>query len=135
MWLSMLRTQLVSMRIRVQSLASISGLRTWCCCKLLCKSQMQLGSCAAVAVAQAGSCGSHLIPSLGTSICQRCSPKKKITMTHFRSFLMAHWVTDLELLLWQFCSLLWRRFDPWPRHFHMPSVGQEKKKLKNQKIS
>ena len=30
LWLSGLRTQLVSMRMRVRSLASLSGLRIWC---------------------------------------------------------------------------------------------------------
>ena len=42
MWLSRLRTQAVSVRGRVQSLASLSGLRTQHCCKLWCRSQMQL---------------------------------------------------------------------------------------------
>ena len=37
---------------------------------------MQLGSRVAVAVAVAGSCSSDVIPSLGTSICHGCSPKK-----------------------------------------------------------
>ena len=45
-----LRTQLVSMRMRVRSLASISGLRIPCCHKLLCMSQMWLGSGIAMAV-------------------------------------------------------------------------------------
>ena len=34
----------------VRSLASLSGLRIWCCCELWCRSQMLLGSCIAVAV-------------------------------------------------------------------------------------
>ena len=38
---------------------------------------MQLISDVAVAVVQPGSCSSYLSPSLGTSICQRCDPKKK----------------------------------------------------------
>ena len=40
---------------------------------------MQLGSCitVAVAVAQAGSCSSDLTPSLETSICCGCGPKKQ----------------------------------------------------------
>ena len=50
LWLRGLRTQLVSMRMRVQSLAWISGLKILCCCKLWCRSQMQLGSGVAVAV-------------------------------------------------------------------------------------
>ena len=55
----------VSMRMQVQSLASLSGLRIWCCCELQHRSQMQLGSGVAAAAA------------LGTSICHRCGPKKK----------------------------------------------------------
>ena len=38
---------------------------------------MSLGSGFAVAVAQAGSYSSDLTPSLGTSICCTCSPKKQ----------------------------------------------------------
>ena len=37
LWLSRLRTQIVSMRIRVQSLASLSGLRIWHCRELWCR--------------------------------------------------------------------------------------------------
>ena len=54
------------------TLASLSGLRIWHCCKLQHKSQIQLRSCVAVA----GSCSSDLTPSPGTSICCRCDPKK-----------------------------------------------------------
>ena len=35
-----------------------------------------LGSCTAMAVAQAGSCSSNWTPGLGTSICHRFGPKK-----------------------------------------------------------
>ena len=42
---------------------------------------MQLGSRIAVAVAVAGSHSSDLTPSLGTSICHGCSPKKQKTKT------------------------------------------------------
>ena len=38
---------------------------------------MQLGSGVAVAVAEASRCTSNLTPSLGTSICHGCSPKKQ----------------------------------------------------------
>ena len=44
------RTQLESMRLQIQSLASLSGLRMCCCCELWCSLQMQLGSCVAMAV-------------------------------------------------------------------------------------
>ena len=49
LWFSGLRTRLVSMRIWVQSLAWISGLRIQCCLEPWCRSQMQLRSRAAVA--------------------------------------------------------------------------------------
>ena len=58
---------MVSVRMWVQSLALLSGLRIWRCGKLLCRSQMQLGSGIAEAVT----------PSLGTSICRGCDLKKK----------------------------------------------------------
>ena len=51
LWLSWLRTQLVAMRIGVRFLASLSGLRIQWCCKLWHRSQMQLGSGVAMAVA------------------------------------------------------------------------------------
>ena len=62
--------RLVSMRMRVRSLASLK------CYELWCRSQTQLESCIDVAVVQAGSCSSDLIPSLGTSIGFGCGPKK-----------------------------------------------------------
>ena len=42
---------IVSMKMWVQSLASLSGLRIWCCCKLWHRLQMRLGSSVAMAVA------------------------------------------------------------------------------------
>ena len=42
-WLSRLRTQLVSMRMQVRSLASLIGLRIQCGHELWCRSQMRLG--------------------------------------------------------------------------------------------
>ena len=48
------RIRLGAMRLRVPSLASLSGLRIWCCRELWCRSQMRLGSHMAVAVAVAG---------------------------------------------------------------------------------
>ena len=52
-------------------------LRIRCCRELWCRSQARLGSGVAVAVVEAGRCSSHSIPSLGTSTCRRCGPKKK----------------------------------------------------------
>ena len=65
LWLSGLRTQLVAMRMQVQSLASLSGLRVWHCHKLQRRSQMLLRSSIAVAVVQAGSCSSNSTPQPG----------------------------------------------------------------------
>ena len=46
-----LKSDIVSRRMWVQSLALLSGLRIWHCCKLQCRSQVQLRSGVAVAVA------------------------------------------------------------------------------------
>ena len=54
----------------------LSELRILHCHELWCRLQTWLGSHIVVAVAQASSCSSDLTPSLGTSICHRCSPKK-----------------------------------------------------------
>ena len=67
--------QLRTMRLRVQSLDSLSGLGIQRCSELWCRSQMWLRSSVAAAVAQAGSCRSNSTPSLGTSILHRRSPK------------------------------------------------------------
>ena len=58
------RTRLVFMRMQVQSLASLRGLRIWHCHKLWHRLQKRLGS----AVAVAGSCSFNFTPSLGTSM-------------------------------------------------------------------
>ena len=68
LWLSRLQTQLVSMRIWVQSLASLSGLMIGLCRKLQCRLQTQLRS--------GSSCSSDLTSSLGTSICHKHGHKK-----------------------------------------------------------
>ena len=67
---------LVSMGMQVWSLALPSGLGIWHCCELWWRSQMWLGSCIAVVV-YAGSYSSDSTPSLGTSICWGCGPKKQ----------------------------------------------------------
>ena len=76
LWLSRLRTRLVSTRMWVRSLALLSGLRIQCCHELWWRLQMWLRSRVTVAVMQAGSYKSDLTPSLGTSICCGCGPKK-----------------------------------------------------------
>ena len=71
------RIQLGTMKLWVRSLVLLSGLRIQHCRELWCRSQTLLGSCVAVAVAEASSYSSNQTPSLGTSICQGCSPKKQ----------------------------------------------------------
>ena len=61
-------TQLVFM-----ALLSESGIQ--CCHELWYR--LQMGSGIAVVVAQASSCSSDSTPSLGTSMCHGCGPKKQ----------------------------------------------------------
>ena len=64
------------MRLWIRSLALLSGLRIRSCCELWCRSQTWLGCGIAVALVEAGSYSFDLTPSLGTSTCRKCSPKK-----------------------------------------------------------
>ena len=86
-WLSGNEHQLVFMRMRVRSLASLSVLRIQGCHELWCRSQMQLRSQVAVVAVKASGNSSDLTPSLGTSICHGCGPKNKIIKNFFISFL------------------------------------------------
>ena len=72
-----LKTQLATMKIQVLSLASLSGLRIQRFPEPWYRSQTQLRS--GVAVAVAGSCSSNLTLSLRISTCHRCDPKKEKT--------------------------------------------------------
>ena len=71
--------RLGTVKLRVPSLASLSGLGIRPCCELWYRSWTQLGSDVAVAVVEAGSCSSNWTPSLGTSICHGWVPKKTKT--------------------------------------------------------
>ena len=70
------QTRLGMMRLRIRSLALLTGLRIWGCRELWCRSQMQLRSGIALALAQASSYSSYWTPSLGTSICSGHGPEK-----------------------------------------------------------
>ena len=49
-----------------------------------------------MAVVQAGSCSSDSTSSLGTSVCYRCSPKKKLLKKSIIGVpVMAQWLTNL----------------------------------------
>ena len=71
------RIRLVSMRTQLRSLASLNGSGIRRCRELWCRSQTWLGSRVAVAGVYTSSCSSDSTPSLGTSMCCRCDPKKK----------------------------------------------------------
>ena len=77
LWLTFyIKTQLVSTRMQVWSLAYLSGLRICHCHKLWHRSQMmQLGS--GVAVVWADSCSSHSTPILWTSCATSAARKRK----------------------------------------------------------
>ena len=65
------------MRMWVWYLASLIGLRIQHCHKLWYRLQTRLRSHFAVAVMQVSSCSSSLTPSLGSSTCCTCVPKKQ----------------------------------------------------------
>ena len=70
------KQNLTSIHEDTDSIPGLGGLRIWHCRGLWCWSQMWLGSHIAVAVAQAGRYSCDSTPSLGTSICRGCGPKK-----------------------------------------------------------
>ena len=88
--------------MRVQSLALLSGLSIRRCGELRCRSQTRLRSHIAVAVVQASSYSSDYTPSLGTSICRRCSPKKTKENEEKKR-------KDVGRSFWPFPCLLWSR--------------------------
>ena len=64
------------MRMQVQSLASLNGLRIPSCHELGCRFQKRLRSGVAVAEMQASGYSSDSTSSLGTSICYGAAPKR-----------------------------------------------------------
>ena len=50
-------------------------------------------------------------------------------------FSVAQRVKDLVFLLQSLDSLLWHRFDLWPRNFHMPQEQGEKKRREREKLA
>ena len=68
---------LLSMRMWVHSLASLSGLGIRRCHELWCRLQTWLGSSVGCGCGVGRSHSCDLTLSLGTSICHRCGPKKQ----------------------------------------------------------
>ena len=86
------------MKMQVQSLALLSGLRIWHCCKLWCRSKMWLRSQNAVAVSLASNCSSNSTPSLWPSMCCRCGPKEKKKKKKKKSLLkLPLWCNGLRI--------------------------------------
>ena len=97
-----LQTELVSMRLWVRSLALLSGLKIQHCRELWYRPQTRLGSHIVVTVAEASSCSSNLIPSLGTFICCRC----RLFFFFFKKrFFVSRWVLLLLLFFTIFSPL------------------------------
>ena len=100
------RIQLVSMRMWVRSLASLTGLGIYHCSDLWCRLQMRLRSGVAVTVVKASSCSSDSTPSLGNSIC--CGKKKqkkkkkkgRITKPQICGYVWVDVIPGRELLLY-----------------------------------
>jgi len=84
-----------SARVGNPRLALLSGLRIRCGCELWCRLQTRLGSGIAVALAQAGGYSSDSTPSLGTSICCGCGPRKDKKQTNKKNFWKEHIVQIL----------------------------------------
>ena len=80
--------------------------------------------------------GISIIPSTLQAIMDcKTRFKQKLSseeMDNRNSFLV-QWVKDLVLSMQQLGLLLWHKFDPWPRNFHMPQVWPKKKKKKERK--
>ena len=97
------------MRMRIHSLALLSGLRIWRYHELSCRSKIRLRSRIAVAVKWARSYRSHLTPSLGTCICHRCGPKK--TKAYIYTYILIYIIWPLNNMgLNCMCSLICRYF-------------------------
>ena len=84
-------------RSRVLSLASLSGSRIQHYHELWCRLQTRLRPGIAVAVAQASGYSSDQTPSLGTSMCPRCGPKKTKKINK---------INKIKQSLWEFLSWL-----------------------------
>ena len=98
------------MRRQVRSLALLSGLRIQPCYELSCSSLTWLRSY--IAVAQASKCSSSSTPSLGTSTCCRCSPKKQNKQTNKQN------------------KRLYNLSHPTPLHLKQSSLKKKQKKKK-----
>jgi len=99
------RIWLVSKRMRVWSLGSLSGLGIQHCRELWCRSQTWLGSCVAMAVAQASSCSSDSTPGVELPYAMGVAPKRKEKKKRNGNYGM--WCRCHLMLRWQSCCNRW----------------------------
>ena len=117
------------MRTRIWSLLSRSRIR--CCRELWCRLQTWLRSGVAVALAQAGSCSSYVTPSLATSICCECGPKKTKKKTIY-IYIYVYIYIHINLMILKILCCVWSYIfffhlhtflcvcPPSPSHSHQP---------------
>ena len=96
------RIRLGTMRFRIQSLASLSGLRIRRCCELWCRSQTWLGSCIAVAPIRPLSWE----PQYAVGVALKRPPPKKGKKALFQKEVKWKILTDFTQTVW-FCHSLY----------------------------
>ena len=108
MWLSRLWAWLVSMRMWVWSLASLSGLRIQHCHELWCRLQMQLRSYVTLSGAEAGNCSSDSTPSQKCYMLQVRPPKKQKARTvQYNTFYVFLLSMTKHLDIWRISTILY----------------------------
>ena len=94
------------MRMRIRSLASLSGLRIWHCCELWYKLQKWLGSGMAMGVAKAGSrCSFDSAHSLGTSCVSGQCVLSLVSVPG--SFVINALSLDVQCYFWVLSAIPW----------------------------
>ena len=106
------------MKLRVRSLASLSGLRIQHCRELWCRPQTWLRSSLAVAVAKAGSSSSSSSPCLESCMCCGCDLSNRRRENSFHTFFKVQWgdareVSVVKHSLW---SRQWSLAEPTDAH-------------------
>ena len=102
LWLNGLRTQLVSMKIHVQSLDSLIGLRIQHSCKLWHRLQMRLGSGVAVAMAYI----QHWIAILRINVLAFFSELRKIFQFLIINYEVSLWFSWISFIMLKKSSIL-----------------------------
>ena len=110
------------MRLQVPSLALLSGLRIRPCRELWCRSQTQLRSGVAVALAWAGGCSSNWTPGLGSSTCRGIGPRKGKKTKKKKDLYETTYRRKLQYSV-RFFFGLFDFLGLHPRHMEVPRLG------------